>query len=317
MALFLVEALSQGLLYAILAIAVLMTYKILDFSDLSVEGTVPLGGVICAMVIVSTKNPFLGLFLALIAGFIAGLVTGLLHVKCGISALLSGIMVMTGLYSVNVMIAPSSNIPVYNYKTIFSSEWLLSSITDRSLSYLLGSIYNVVVLLLIVVIVKLAIDWLLNTKFGFLIRITGDNPQLVSSLGEDVGKIKIISVAISNAIAAFFGGVCIQLLGYYDLTMGTGIIATGLAAVILGTTIFKRANKIKMTTMVMVGAVLYRLAIAIAYRLDAPPSFEKIIIVLIFLITITLNNGTIKNLIKKFQRKEKKHDQVKSYSKNI
>lgn len=289
---FLINVLIEGLLYSLLAIAVLLTYKILNFSDLSVDGTIPLGGVIAAVVITNTNNPILGIVLGFVGGFIAGSITGLLHVKIGITPLLSGIMVMTGLYSVNLFIA-SSNLTVYNNTTIFSSGWLTDSITNLATRKLVISLYQLAIVFIIVVVIKLILDWFLKTKYGYLIRIAGDNPQLVLSLGVNIDNVKVFTLALSNGIAALFGSVIIQYLGYYDIRLGTGMIAAGLASVILGTTILKKASGIKMTSMVIVGAILYRLSIALSYRLNAPTSFEKIVTVLIFLVAIILNGQSL------------------------
>lgn len=311
---FLLENLSQGLLYAILAIGVVITYKVLDFADLSVEGTAPLGGVVCAMFITQFDAPILALVASFIVGMLAGWVTGLLHVKLKITGLLSGIMVMTALYSINLLIGTSSNIPVYNYNTIFSSEWLLEGITSLEQYSLFASLYNVVVLLFLVFLIKIILDLFFKTKLGYLMKITGDNPDLVDALGESVGKIKILGISLSNGITALFGAVAVQLLGYYEISMGSGMIVAALASVILGTTIFKKMNRIKLTTMAMIGAMLYRFTIAFSYRLDLPTSFEKIITVAILLIAIAFNQGEWKRLL---QKGRKQHVETRTYQEEL
>jgi len=298
------DAVNQGLYYGILAMGVVLTYKILDFPDLSVDSTAPLGGVICALTVRNLGQPVLGLLLAFLAGVLAGCVTGILHVNFKISPLLCGIMVMTGLYSINLWIGNTSNLPVFNHSLIFNSDWLVGGILDRGMRTLVTSLYQMAVLLVLVLIIKLVLDWFLSTRFGFLIRITGDNPQLVHGLGADIGKVKIAALAIANGLAALYGATAVQYLGMYDITMGSGTIAAGLAAVILGTTLFRKLPVLKMTGMVVCGAVLYRLAIALAYRLHAPISFERLVTVLIFFAAIALNNGSIKNLF----HKEASHD---------
>lgn len=283
------DTLSQGLLYGILAIGVMVTYRILDFPDLSVDSTMPLGGVVAAMTITGIHQPLVALLTAFVAGCMAGALTGVLHVHLRISPLLSGIMMMTGLYSINRMIGSSSNIPLYQETTLFSVEPLLKWFPDLSNVRLLRGVWSLVVMLVAVVLVKKMIDWLLTTQYGYLIRMTGDNPELVGALGEDVGRVKIFSLALSNGIVGLFGAVSIQYLGYYDLQMGTGMIAAGLASVILGVTLCRKL-RMKETTMVVIGAVIYRFAIALAYRLNAPTSSEKLITVGLFLFAIVIGD---------------------------
>ena len=226
---FILDVTAQGLAYSILAIGVLLTYQVLDYADLTVEGSFPLGAAAGAMCVMHGINPFLSLIVAFIAGLAAGYATGFLHVKFGISSLLSGILVMTGLYSINLIVAGDmSNIPLFTYDTIFSYGALLGNSAGGSLGTWIVKLWPIFILLVLVLFLKLLMDWFLDTKYGFLMRIAGDNPQLIATLGKDIGHIKMNGLAISNGYAAVSGAVVSQFLKYFDITLGTGmIVGTG------------------------------------------------------------------------------------------
>lgn len=294
---FIISVLEQGLLYGILSMGVLLTYRVIGVSDLSVDGTFPLGAVVSAIVIINGGSPWLALLISLAVGLIAGSITGLLHVKLKISSLLSGILVMTGLYSVNLMIAGGrSNLPLLNEKTLFDTAWFQTmNIPSVLLPY-----YRLAVLLALVTIIKLLVDWILSTKLGYLLKVTGDNESLVTGLGHDVGKVKIIGLALSNGIVALSGGVAVSVGKYYDLSLGTGMIVMGLSSVMLGTLLLGK-SKAKLTTMVILGSIVYRLIVALAIRLGMDPQHMKLVTVIIFIGAIVLNNTSFK-----FNFKDKK-----------
>lgn len=285
------EIINQGLLYGLLAMGVMISYKILDFADLSVDGTVPLGGVTCAVLLINGLNPIIALIGGLIAGIIAGLVTALLHVKFKLSGLLSGILVMSGLYSINLLIARyTASLPLFAYKTVFSLPKIITSIESLSQRAIVRTMIHGLILLAIVIVTKIMIDLFLKTKLGFLIRITGDNPKLVTSLGQDIGKMKFIALAISNGIVALFGAVYVQYAQVYNLSVGGGMIVVGLASVIMGISVLSNFTKFKLTTMVIVGSLLYRMAIGVALKIGVPTYFEKLITVILFVVTIIIHN---------------------------
>ncbi len=289
------DVLVQGLAYGILAIAITLTYNILDFADLSVDGSFPLGAVIAAMAILNKVPVPLAMGAAFIGGALAGSLTGLLHVKLKISGLLSGILVMTGLYSINLMVGGNrSNLPVFNEVTLFTiPKWVTT--LDPAMVPWVSKAYPIVIVLLLVMGLKWTLDWFLNTKLGFLMRITGDNPQLVTALGEDIGKTKIIGLMLSNGIAAVAGSIIMQLFRFYDISMGSGTVVAGLASVVLGITVFSWAKSLKLTSKVILGSLVYRLSIAVALSLKLPPCYLKLMSVVIFVSAIVINNGTLKN----------------------
>lgn len=294
---FILEVVAQGLAYGVMAIGVTLTYKILDFPDMSVDGSFPMGAVIAAMCLTHNVPPLTAMALAFFGGVLAGYAAGCLHVFLKINNLLSGILVMTGLYSINLMIGQNqSNIPVFNVPTIFTIGNWSESLPVGLQSWVIKC-YPIALLLLLVMIVKLSLDWFLKTKLGFLLRITGDNPQLVIALGEDIGKMKIIGLTLSNGIAALAGSVVMMLLRYYDITMGSGVVVIGLASVVLGTTVFGKLKSLKITTVVLLGSIFYRLCISFALAMNLPPSNLKLITVLLFIVAIVINNGSFKQWI--------------------
>lgn len=291
---FILDVLAQGLAYSILAIGVLITYQVLDYADLTVEGSFPLGAAAGAMCITHGINPFLSLIVAFFAGMAAGYLTGLLHVKFGISSLLSGILVMTGLFSINLIVAgDQSNIALFTYDTIFSYGTLFGNQVGGDVGMWITKLWPIIILLVLVLVMKFLIDWFLDTKYGFLLRIAGDNPQLIATLGKDIGTIKMNGLAISNGYAAVSGAVVSQFLKYFDVTLGTGMIVMGLASVIMGLTLFKRFKFVGFTASVILGAITYRLTIAAALKFGLPPSYLKLIMAVIFIIVLILGNGVM------------------------
>lgn len=293
---FIINVLEQGSLYAILSIAVMLTYKIIGMADMSVDGTYPLGAVVSAVFILNGGNPWVSLIVAAFSGVLAGCMTGILHVKLRISSLLSGILVMTGLYSVNLIIAGGrSNLSLLNDATLFDVQWLVKFKDAAFFGFVEQYVlpyYRLIVLVMMVLLIKWAVDWLLQTKLGYLLRVTGDNESLVVALGHDVGKVKIIALAISNGLAALSGAVAASVGRYYDVSLGTGMVVMGLSSVMLGTLLMKKSS-VKMTSMVILGSILYRFIVALAIRLGMDPQHMKLITVVIFVVAIVLNNASL------------------------
>ncbi len=289
---FLLSVLEQGLIFAIVSLGVYITYKILDFPDLSVDGTFPLGAAVTALCLSKGINPFAACFYSVIAGMLGGLITGLLHVKLKITNLLSGILVMIGLYSVNLRIMGKSNISFFNFNTIFISA---------------KSINSVLLIAIFAVGVKLLLDVFLKTKMGFMLKAVGDNEQLVTTLGVNKDTIKIIGLMISNGIVALGGSIMAQHQGYAAVGMGTGTVVIGLAAVILGEAVLKKLNFVRATTMALLGAVLYKLAVAGALEVGLPPSDLKLITAIIVIAVLGANNVSFS-----FNRRSREEREVKT-----
>lgn len=252
--------LEEGLVYAIMALGVYITYKILDFPDLSVDGTFPLGAAVTAAGIAGGfLSPGAALFVSFLAGALAGCVTGLIHVKLKVRDLLSGIIVMTALYSINLRITGKANLPIFSKETIFANEFLSANVPEALRPYT-----TTMILLVLAAVCKVLLDAYLKTRSGYLLRAAGDNEVLVTSLAKDKGLVKIIGLAIANGFAALAGCVYCQQKGFFEISTGTGTMVIGLANVIIGTQLFKRFGFVKSTTAVIIGSILYKACVSAA-----------------------------------------------------
>ncbi len=249
-----VSALSQGLLWSVLAVGVYLSYRFLNISDLTSEGSFTLGAAVCASNIVRGMDPLLSCILALIAGALAGLVTGVLHTKFKMPSLLAGILSMTGLYSINLRIMGKANIPLTQSVTLLTKLKGMFGLTrDRDGAIYLGLI---VVIILIVLLV-----WFFNTEFGFSVVATGNNDKMIRANGVDSDKTIIAGLMLSNALIALSGSLVAQYNGYADVTMGIGAIVVGLASVIIGEVLFKDKYFAVCLIGVVVGSIIYRLIV--------------------------------------------------------
>ncbi len=261
--------LEEGLVYAIMALGVYITYKILDFPDLSVDGTFPLGAAVTAAGIanglpfIGTISPVAALFFSFTVGALAGCITGLIHVKLKVRDLLSGIIVMTALYSINLRIAGKANLPIFSKETIFSNSFLSAHVPEAASPFIVT-----IILFVIVMICKVLLDAYLQTRSGYLLRAVGDNDVLVTSLAKDKGLVKIIGLAIANGFAALAGSVYCQQKGFFEISIGTGTMVIGLANVIIGTQLLKRVGFIRSTTAVIIGSIVYKACVSIALLLN-------------------------------------------------
>lgn len=278
---FLITILEQGVIYGILALGVYITYKILDFPDLTVDGSFPLGGAITAALLTRGINPYLSLLLAFLAGAISGICTGLIHVKCKVRDLLSGIIMMTALWTINLYIAGTANVPLFSQKTIFKNDGL-----DKFASGGIAPYTTLIIIFILVLISKILLDLYLKTKSGYLLRAVGDNATLVTSLAKEQGNVKIVGLAIANGLVSLAGSVFCQEERVFEISMGTGAIVIGLASVIIGTSIFKKITVMKATTAVLIGSVIYKACVAIALRSFEPQAMKLITAVLFLIILI-------------------------------
>ena len=283
------NTLIQGLIYSLLAYGILITYKILDFPDLSVDGSFPLGAAVTAVMLTSGINPWLTLPAAIAVGAFAGLITGVIHVKCRVRDLLAGIITMTALFSINLQIAGSNLAVPRDFNTIFTS-----GIMDKIFGFFPGidTLVNRKLFLTLVISVaaKILLDLYFKTKSGMLLRAVGDNGTLVTSLAKNSGTVKILGLVISNALVALCGCIVCHDQRAFSSTMGTGQMVFGLAAVIIGTTIFRRASFVRGTTAVVVGSIVYKLCIQLALLAGLPANLLKLITAVLFLIILILGN---------------------------
>ena len=274
--------LEQGFLFSVMVYGVYITYKILDFPDLSVDGTFPLGAAVTAFFLIRGVNPVLTCLLSFFAGMAAGFITGILNVKFKITNLLSGILVMIGLYSINLRIMGKANTPLFNTKTIFSVK-----------------VNPIIVVILLSLLVKLLLDLLFKTKFGFILKATGDNSKMVTTLGIDIGTVKIIGVMLSNGLVALAGSVMAQYQRFSDVGMGSGIIVMGLASIIMGETVLKASPIRTGTLCALVGSIFYKGSIALALKAGLPPTDLKLMTSIIVITALAIYNKGFKTRLKK------------------
>lgn len=280
----LISVLEQGMIYVIMALGVYITYKILDFPDLTVDGSFPLGAAITAMMISKDMNPALSLIVSFLAGAFVGMCTGLIHVKLKVRDLLSGIIMMTALYTINLRIAGRANLPIYNKVTIFDNDLVNGIFGGGFASY-----KKVIIIFIIALVSKFVLDWYLRTKSGMLLRAVGDNDKIITSLSVDKGLVKIVGLAIANGLVALSGCIYAQQQRYFDISMGTGTMVIGLASVIIGTSLFKKISFLSITTSVIIGSVFYRGCVALAVALDFGEATDlKLITAVLFLLILVL-----------------------------
>ena len=296
----LLDILNEGLMYALLAMGMYITYSILDFPDLSVDGTFPLGAVLTGVLIIQGVDPWLSLLISFAAGMAAGILTGLMHVKLHITPLLCGIIMYTAMLSVNLVILKAGTdgkaiASFFTKDTIFNSG--LGGLIPKNVGE--GGFYirTAVVSLIIVIVCKLLLDLYLRTKHGLLLRATGANDKYTVMLGKNPGTIKIFGLALGNGFAALAGSVIAQNKGSADQQMGIGMVVLGLASVIIGLSLFRRVKFMKGTTMVILGSLIYKAAYQLVLSLGLPTDFNNLMKALIFLIALVLGGGQIKKLI--------------------
>lgn len=244
----LIGALEMGLLYAFMALGVYITFRILDFPDLTVDGSFTTGGAIAAVMITHGYSPLLATFCALLGGMAAGMCTGLLHTKGKINGLLSGILMMIALYSINLRILVRPNVSLMGEVSLFSS------------------INPLLVMPFVVLLVKILMDLFLRTDLGLALRATGDNSRMIRSFGVNTDTTTILGISLANGMVALSGALIAQYSTFADSSMGIGMIVIGLASVIIGEAIFGAGNVFRATLAVVLGSIVYRIVVALALR---------------------------------------------------
>ncbi len=271
----------EGLVFGLLAIGVYITFRVLSFPDLSVDGTFPLGGAIAAIMIASGVNPFLATLCAFIGGLLAGFVTGAMSTKLRISALLSGILMMVGLYSINLRIMGGANVPLLREETCFD-------IVGGWFGLHSGLVLSIVLVLIVVVIVFFILNWFLRTEVGLALRATGDNEHMVRGLGVDTDKTVLLGCGLSNGLVALSGALVAQNQGFSDVGMGIGMVVMGLAAVIIGEGLLHPRGITSILLSALLGTFVYRLFITIALRLGLSPGDLKLITAALVVIALAI-----------------------------
>lgn len=283
---FLVGIIQQSLIFSIAVMGIYISYKILNFADLSADGSFTLGASVSAILITKGFNPFISLAFSMLAGALAGAMTGVLNVKLRIQDILSSILVMVGLYSINLRIMGKANLPLFNQSSIFTDGNILFTIFI--FTFISGLFFTL----------------FFKTKLGYLLRGIGDNENMIISLGINTGSIKIFALALSNAFIALSGGILAQYQGFSDINMGTGIMIMGLASIIIGFNLFGKTGLSNSSILCIFGTIIYRTSIALSLRIGFNPSDLKLISSIIVIIALTIGNGRgiFKNWV---SRKEK------------
>lgn len=280
-------SLEQGLIFSVLALGVYITYKILDFPDLSVEGSFPAGAFAFAKIVTSGYSLWLGLLGSLLIGALTGLITSTIFSRLRIKPLLSGILTLTLMYSVNLRINAKSNVPLFSTPTLFQADIRV----------------NILILALIVLALKLLMDRFFRSQIGYMLLATGDNEVLVAGLGENVDTFKTIGLMISNALVALSGAIMAQNVRFADINMGSSIIVIALASIIIGDTFMRKARKIKGTSRAIYGALIYKMIGGAALYLGLAPTDLKAVNALIVIVFIAYNQWNPSEWWKRFRVK--------------
>lgn len=282
-------AIEQGLLFAIMALGVYLTFRILNFPDLTVDGSFALGGALAAKLIIDGMNPVWATLLAMLAGAVAGVVTGVLSTKGKINGLLAGILTMIALYSINLRIMGQANLPLLREETLYTyiKDWQVPDLAIGGITILSG---NALVFLILIMLVKGLLVWFLHSDIGLDLRATGDNSTMIRSFGANTDTTTIIGLGLSNALVSASGAWVAQYQGFADVSMGIGMIVIGLASVIVGEVLFGHSTILRAAIAVILGSIVYRLVIMFALQAGLEPSDMKLITALIVIVALTLPN---------------------------
>lgn len=284
---------EQGMIYGFLGLGLYITFQILNFPDLTVDGSFALGGAISAFTIQMGINPFIAVFLSAFGGLASGILTGIINVKLGISELLSGLIMQTGLYTLNLVIAGSSYVAIFSKPTLFSNSFV------NNLENLSNVEKNLLILLPCIIVVKFLLDFYLKSKAGFLLKATGNNPILVTTMGKDPGIQKILGIAISNSLVASSGSMLVQQQRFFEIKMGTGTMVMGLASIIIGIKLFTSISQgfLKSTTMVIFGSIIYKSVVSIVIQMGISAYYMKLLTAIIFLLILVFSKKKRKRVL--------------------
>ncbi len=285
-----IGAISQGFGYAFLILGVYISFRILDFPDLTVDGSLVTGAAVTGILLVNGVHPVIVIPISFFIGSIAGLITGLIHTKLKVAPLLSGILTATALYSINLHIMGRSNLPLLNEKTFITLLEKISLPISEDMKTLLF-------FLILVIVIRFILVWFLNTDLGLALRATGDNSAMITALGTNTDMTKIFGISLSNGLVALSGSLLSQYQGFVDVGMGVGMLVSGIASVIIGETFFGKKGINFIITGVIIGSVAFRLLIALSLKVGLNPIDLKLITAIFVLIALALPK--IKTIFKK------------------
>lgn len=299
------SALELGFIYALVALALFISFSILNIADLSTDGCFTLGCAVCASVTIA-GHPVLALFAAMAAGVCSGYVTAFLQTKMGIQSILAGIIVNTGLYTINIAVMGfASNLNLFNCESLFT--WAKTVIP--------GGWYKLVIVAIVVIIIGILVSLFLNTRLGLSIRATGDNPDMVRASSINTGMMITIGLCVANALTALSGGLLAQYQKSCDINLGTGMVTIALASLIIGETLIGKGSMIKRITGVILGSCLYRFIVAVALRLNVPAECLKLVSALIVAVAIAF--PYLRDKLKFYKKRRATREQNQIYIKEL
>ena len=299
------SALELGFIYALVALALFISFSILNIADLSTDGCFTLGCAVCASVTIA-GHPVLALFAAMAAGVCSGYVTAFLQTKMGIQSILAGIIVNTGLYTINIAVMGfASNLNLFNCESLFT--WAKTVIP--------GGWYKLVIVTIVVIIIGILVSLFLNTRLGLSIRATGDNPDMVRASSINTGMMITIGLCVANALTALSGGLLAQYQKSCDINLGTGMVTIALASLIIGETLIGKGSMIKRITGVILGSCLYRFIVAVALRLNVPAECLKLVSALIVAVAIAF--PYLRDKLKFYKKRRATREQNQIYIKEL
>lgn len=310
-------AVESGLIYAIMALGVYLSFRVLDFPDLTVDGSFVTGAAVAAISIINGVPPALATLLGALAGFIAGCITGILHTKGKINALLSGILMMIALYSINLRIMNQPNIPLRNESTMWKQlrsffeplgidSFLNGILESLGLTHFPPTWVIVFAMIIIILIIKFITDFYLKTEIGLALRATGDNQRMIRSFSANTDMLIILGIGLSNGLVALSGALIAQHQGFADIGMGIGLIIIGLASVIIGEALFGTKTIVRTTLAVIGGAIVYRIVVTLALRVDFLQTGDMKLITAVLVIIALVAPKVIQSRKDKKQRMKKR-----------
>ena len=299
------SALELGFIYALVALALFISFSILNIADLSTDGCFTLGCAVCASVTI-VGHPVLALFAAMAAGVCSGYVTAFLQTKMGIQSILAGIIVNTGLYTINIAVMGfASNLNLFNCDSLFT--WAKTVIP--------GGWYKLVIVAVVVIVIGILVSLFLNTRLGLSIRATGDNPDMVRASSINTGMMITIGLCVANALTALSGGLLAQYQKSCDINLGTGMVTIALASLIIGETLIGKGSMIKRIAGVILGSCLYRFIVAVALRLNVPAECLKLVSALIVAVAIAF--PYLRDKLKFYNKRRATREQNQIYIKEL
>ncbi len=285
-----ISGLQQGLIYGFMALGVLLTFELLGFPDLSVEGTFPLGAAVTARAVVEGVDPVVAVFMGAMAGGVAGAATGIMHTKLKINNILAGILTATAIYTVMLRTMGRPNTPLLAHDNVFGQVLGWFGLVESHLNIIIA-------LTVTVVVARLLMGWFLSTDLGLAVRATGSNERMIRALGVNTDTTKLLALIISNFLVGLSGALACQAQGFADVGMGIGVLVAAIASVIIGETLFGKGRLSTILTGVILGSIVYRAVLATAMRVGLPAEDFKMITAVLVLLALTLPNMGVKGRI--------------------